>query len=344
MDKSSDSRTIVMRVRHLCTDYVTRAGTVNAVRDVSFDLKEGEKFGLVGESGSGKSALALSMLGLIEPPGRIAGGEVWLGQSDLTTLSDRVMGTIRGARLAAIFQDPMTSLDPVKTIGSQVGEAIERHQRQLSRREVRDRVVSLLQEVEITSPLRRLKAYPHELSGGMRQRVMLATALANEPEVLIADEPTTALDVTTQAQMLELMERLVDRRRTAIILITHNLGIVAGFCETVQVMYAGRIVESGDVRGVFERPGHPYTEALLQAVVRPGPESRKAPLPTIPGSPPNPVSLPNGCAFEPRCFLGRDKDICVGVSPPPYVIQRRVVECHFARERVDDAPSHSRNG
>jgi oligopeptide/dipeptide ABC transporter ATP-binding protein len=326
----------VLSVRGITTEYSTRASRVTAVRGVSFDLAAGEKLGIVGESGAGKSALALSILDLIEPPGRVVAGEVWLNGRKISGLADRAMRRIRGHEISAVFQDPMTSLDPVKTIGSQLKEAIQKHQRHAGKREVRRRSIGLLEEVEIPQAARRLADYPHQYSGGMRQRVMLAIALANEPDVVIADEPTTALDVTMQAQVLALMERLVERRRTAVMLITHNFGIVAEFCTSVQVMYAGRIVERGRTRDVFRKPGHPYTEALLGAVLRPD-RRHRGPLPAISGAPPNLAELPHGCAFEPRCALGHGREVCRVEQPPPVLVDRRAIECHFAPDRIGPA-------
>lgn len=326
---------VVLSVRDLHTEFVSKEGIVQAVRGVSFDLRRKEKLGIVGESGSGKSALALSILGLVEAPGRVVSGEVWLNGRDIRRLSDRQLQRIRGKEISLIFQDPMSSLDPVKTIGDQLVEGIRRHQR-VSRRAARERAISLLREVEVPLADRRLSDYPHQYSGGMRQRVMIAIALANEPDVLIADEPTTALDVTTQAQVLDLLERLAEEHHAAIILITHNLGIVAEFCDWVQVMYAGRTVEKARTEDIFLRPVHPYTEALLKSVPRPD-RLERGPLPSIPGLPPNLAALPPGCSFEPRCPLGNGRELCRERTPPlvsPGSGERAVlVECHFASER-----------
>jgi oligopeptide/dipeptide ABC transporter ATP-binding protein len=330
---------IVLRVANLRTEFVSREATVHAVRDVSFDLRRREKLGIVGESGCGKSALALSILGLIEPPGRLAGGEVWLNGRDIARLSDRQLQRIRGREISLIFQDPMSALDPVKTIGDQLTEGLLRHQRGIGRKGARKRAVELLREVEVPLAERRLADYPHQYSGGMRQRVMIAIALANEPNVLIADEPTTALDVTTQAQVLDLLQRLVTEHHAAVILITHNLGIVAEFCDSVQVMYAGRLVERASTDSVFTRPTHPYTEALLKSVPRPD-RLQRGPLPSIPGAPPNLAHLPPGCSFEPRCPFGHGRDVCVKTPPPPIRLGpggQIESECHFARERYDAA-------
>jgi oligopeptide/dipeptide ABC transporter ATP-binding protein len=327
----------VLSVRALRTNFYGREGVVNAVRDVSFEVLRGEKVAIVGESGCGKSALALSVLGLIEPPGRVVAGEVWLNGRKVSGLGDREMARVRGKEISLIFQDPMTALDPVKTIGDQIMETIVHHQPKLGRRGARARALQLLREVEVSQAERRLDDYPHQYSGGMRQRVMIAIALANDPAVVIADEPTTALDVTTQAQVLDLLDRLVTQHGAAVILITHNLGIVAEFCEFVQVMYAGRIVERARTADIFARPTHPYTEALLRSVPRPD-RLESGPLASIEGLPPNLASLPRGCSFEPRCPLGHGKEICRTEAPPPLSLgtpARPIVsECHFARERL----------
>jgi oligopeptide/dipeptide ABC transporter ATP-binding protein len=329
---------VVLSVRGLRTNFYGRGGVVNAVRNVSFDVGRGEKVAIVGESGCGKSALALSILGLIEPPGRVIDGQVWLNGRRVSERGDREMSRVRGREISLVFQDPMTALDPVKTIGSQITEAIRRHQPDMGPKGARTRAAQLLREVEVPNAERRLDDYPHQYSGGMRQRVVIAIALANDPDLVIADEPTTALDVTTQAQVLDLLDRLVTQHRAAVILITHNLGIVAEFCEFVQVMYAGRIVERATTADIFARPTHPYTEALLRSVPRPD-RLERGPLVSIPGTPPNLANLPPGCSFEPRCPLGNGKEICRTESPPPLELgsaERQIVsECHFARERLE---------
>jgi oligopeptide/dipeptide ABC transporter ATP-binding protein len=336
--EQSPADDVSLSVRNLRTQFSTKEGVVSAVRDVSFDVRRAEKVGLVGESGCGKSALALSVLGLIEPPGRVVGGSVWLNGRVISSLSDRAMCWIRGKEISLIFQDPMTALNPVKRIGDQIAEMILRHQKGVGKRAARSRAAELLREVEVPQAERRLDDYPHQYSGGMRQRVMIALALANEPDVIIADEPTTALDVTTQAQVLDLLDRLVSQRRAAILLITHNLGIVAEFCERVLVMYAGRIVERSSTVDAFGISLHPYTEALLESVPRPD-RLQRGPLATIPGLPPNLAQLRNGCSFEPRCPLGHGRDICQQVDPQPITVGRAespiVSECHFASERYE---------
>ena len=332
---------LALSVRHLCTEYHTSEGIVHAVRDVSFDLRPRERLAIVGESGSGKSALALSILGLIEPPGVVAGGEILLRNRDIAHLSDRRLRSIRGKEIALILQDPMTALDPVKSIGSQIMEALAAHNPGLRRADARKRAADLLSEVDISQPDRRLDDYPHQYSGGMRQRVAIAIAIANNPDVLIADEPTTALDVTTQAQVLDLLDRLVEEHEAAVILITHNLGIVSEFCESVAVMYAGRFVETSGADHVFISPTHPYSEALLKCV--PNPEKlADGPLPAIPGFPPDLLAAhPTGCSFAPRCSIGRELSRCHVDTPEPHLVHTRegsaTVECHFADERAAEA-------
>jgi oligopeptide/dipeptide ABC transporter ATP-binding protein len=326
----------VLAVHELETNFYTNEGIVRAVRNVSLEIERGHRVGVVGESGSGKSALALSILGLIEPPGRVVGGSVVLNGRDISRFSDRQMQQVRGREASLVFQDPMTALDPVKTIGDQIVEVIRRHRR-VRRAAARRLAVSLLRDVEVPHADRRLGDYPHQYSGGMRQRVMIAIALANEPDLVIADEPTTALDVTTQAQVLDVFERLVTERRTAVMLITHNLGVVAEFCDRVFVMYAGRVVERARAEQLFRRQAHPYSEALLESVPRPD-RLQRGPLPTIPGFPPSLASLPPGCPFEPRCPVGHGVELCVTTTPPPITLGEAddpiVAECHFAEERL----------
>ncbi|HZQ82266.1 MAG TPA: ABC transporter ATP-binding protein [Gaiellaceae bacterium] len=326
----------VLEVRDLETNYYTHDGVVKAVRKVSLEIERGHRVGVVGESGSGKSALALSILGLIEPPGRVVGGSVKLNGREISALSDRQMQQVRGKEVSLVFQDPMTALDPVKTIGGQIVEVI-RHHRRMSRKAARKLAVELLRDVEVPHAERRLDDYPHQYSGGMRQRVMIAIALANEPDLVVADEPTTALDVTTQAQVLEVLERLVTERNTAVMLITHNLAIVAEFCDRVFVMYAGRVVERARADQLFARQGHPYSEALLRSVPRPD-MLQRGPLPTIPGFSPSLAHLPPGCPFEPRCPVGNGLEVCRTAVPYPVVLgdpqDPVVAECHFAAERL----------
>ena len=292
----------LLEVRSLRTQFSTRAGLVRAVDDVSFYLDRGELLGLVGESGCGKSITALSIMRLIAPPGRIVDGEVLFDGKDLLKLSDDQMRAMRGDDIAMIFQDPMTSLNPVFTVGEQIGEALRLH-RKISRKEARLATIEAMREVAIPDPARRVDDYPHQLSGGMRQRVMIAMALACNPKLLIADEPTTALDVTIQAQILELLDDLRKQRDLAVLLITHDLGVVAEVADRVAVMYTGRIVEESPVDELFARPKHPYTEGLLRSVPKltTSDTIKQERLETIEGVVPSPTDLPPGCHFAPRC-------------------------------------------
>jgi oligopeptide/dipeptide ABC transporter ATP-binding protein len=288
----------ILEIRGLVTSFTTRAGVIRAVTGVDLEVGRGEIVGLVGESGCGKSVTSLSILGLIRSPGRVEAGTVRFDGQDLLTLPDKELRQIRGDRIAMIFQQPQSSLNPVMKVGDQISEVLELH-RDMKRAAARDRAVDLMRKVGIPDPQRRLDNYPFEMSGGMAQRVMIAMALACEPELLIADEPTTALDVTIQAQILDLMRTLQRETGTAIILITHDLGVVAEMCDRVAVMYAGEVVEQADVRRIFSDPRHPYTQGLIGAVPVPG-EIREE-LATIPGSVPNLIALPGGCRFAPRC-------------------------------------------
>ncbi len=292
----------LLEVKNLKTHFPTRAGLVRAVNGVSFNLDRGELLGLVGESGCGKSITALSIMRLIAPPGRIVGGEITFDGRNLLALSEREMRAIRGDDIAMIFQDPMTSLNPVFKVGEQIAEALRLH-RKLSRKDARAAAIEAMREVSIPDPARRADDYPHQLSGGMRQRVMIAMALACDPKLLIADEPTTALDVTIQAQILELLDGLRKTRELAVLLITHDLGVVAEVADRVAVMYTGKIVEEAPVEELFARPRHPYTEGLLRSVPRLTPQhvARKERLETIEGVVPSPTELPPGCHFAPRC-------------------------------------------
>jgi len=292
----------LLEVKDLRTHFPTRAGLVRAVDGVSFNLDRGELLGLVGESGCGKSMTALSVMRLIAPPGKIVSGEVLFDGKDLLQLSDAEMRQMRGDDIAMIFQDPMTSLNPVYTVGEQIAEALRLHRR-LSRKEARQATIEAMREVAIPDPARRINDYPHQLSGGMRQRVMIAMALACNPKLLIADEPTTALDVTIQAQILELLNELRKQRDLAVLLITHDLGVVAEVADRVAVMYTGRIVEESPVEELFARPKHPYTEGLLRSVPKLTGEDviKKERLETIEGVVPSPTDLPPGCHFAPRC-------------------------------------------
>ena len=304
----------LLQVRDLKTYFHTEAGTAKAVDGVSFDIKEGEVLGLVGESGSGKSVTALSIIRLIpDPPGKIVGGSIAYKGQDLLQLSWEDIRKVRGNEISMIFQEPMTSLNPVFTIGMQVMEVILQHN-DVSRKEAFDRAVNMLELVGIPDAARRMNDYPHQFSGGMRQRVMIAIALACDPSLLIADEPTTALDVTIQAQILELMLKVKDERKNAaILLITHNLAVVAETCHRVMVMYGGKIQEIAPVRELFRNPQHPYTKGLLASL--PAVDgSRHARLQTIPGNVPSILDLPVGCKFVTRCPERLDK--CFTYEPP----------------------------
>ncbi len=289
---------MLLEVRALETVFVLPGGTARAVDRVSFDVDAGRVLGLVGESGCGKSMTALSVMRLVPPPGHIAGGQVRLDGRDLLALSEREMRRVRGTSVAMIFQEPMTSLNPVFTVGMQVTEGLRVH-RGLGRRAARARAIELLTEVGIADPARRAAEYPHQLSGGMRQRVMIAMAIACEPRILIADEPTTALDVTIQADILDLLHTLRERHGMGLLLITHDLGVVAERADDVAIMYAGRIVEQAPVLEIFDHPRHPYTQALFRSM--PGMGKRQARLETIPGQVPDLLRLPGGCAFRDRC-------------------------------------------
>ena len=292
----------LLEVKNLETHFPTRAGLVRAVDGVSFSVDKGELLGLVGESGCGKSITALSVMRLISPPGKIVGGKIIFDGEDLLTASSERIRGIRGNDIAMIFQDPMTSLNPVYTVGEQIAEALRLH-RGLSRHDARQASIAAMQEVAIPDPARRVNDYPHQLSGGMRQRVMIAMALACDPKLLIADEPTTALDVTIQAQILELLNELRRTRELAVLLISHDLGVIAEVADRVAVMYTGRIVEESPVEALFALPKHPYTEGLLRSVPKLAlSDVRKAKrLETIEGVVPSPTALPAGCHFAPRC-------------------------------------------
>jgi len=302
----------LLQVRDLRTQFPTKDGLVKAVDGVSFSIEPGETLGVVGESGSGKSVTVLSIMRLLQPPGRIAGGEVLFRGRDLATVSEHEMQEIRGEEIAMIFQDPMTSLNPVYRTGWQVGEPLRLH-RALDRARALAEAVGFLGKVGIPEPERRARSYPHELSGGMRQRAMIAMGLTTAPSVLIADEPTTALDVTIQAQILELLKNVNREFGTATILISHNLGVVAGMCERVAVMYAGKIVEQGPTEDVFASPKHPYTWSLLRSIPRLDAEQHE-PLRAIEGLPPDLTRLPPGCAFHPRCAFHVER--CLSELPP----------------------------
>jgi oligopeptide transport system ATP-binding protein len=302
----------LLEVKQLQTHFYTRSGIAKAVEGVSFSLNEGETLGLVGESGCGKSVTSLSIMRLIDHPGKIVGGEVLFKGEDILDMDQDALHRLRGGQIAMIFQDPMTSLNPVLPIGFQIAEAVRAHLK-LDDTAAMNRAGEMLERVRIPEARRRLKDYPHQFSGGMRQRVMIAIALSCNPQMLIADEPTTALDVTIQAQVLDLMKGLATEFRTATLLITHDLGVVAGTCDRVCVMYAGRIVETAPTATIFKMPAHPYTQALLAAVPRPD-QQRGERLAAIGGQPPNLVNLPPGCPFAPRCRKAQPR--CRQELPP----------------------------
>ena len=305
----------LLEVKNLRTSFFTGDGEVHAVDNVSFNVRKGEALALVGESGSGKTVTAMSIMRLIAPPGKITGGEIRFKGRNLADLSERAMRQVRGDDIAMVFQEPMTSLNPVFKIGDQVAEVFRIH-RKVSKKEAWKQAGDMLELVSIPDPIKRLDDYPHQLSGGMRQRVMIAMALSCEPELLIADEPTTALDVTIQAQIMELLASLQKRLGLAILLITHDLGIVAEFCERVIVMYTGRIVEEAPVRELFSNPAHPYTRGLLKSL--PSVAGTEARLPTIKGMVPPLTALPPGCKFNPRC--PDVMPICLGNEPARMIV------------------------
>jgi oligopeptide/dipeptide ABC transporter ATP-binding protein len=317
----------LLEVNNLETHFPTRAGVVKAVNDVSFHLDAGELLGLVGESGCGKSITSLSIMRLIAPPGKIVGGEILFKGENLLQMSDERMRAIRGDDISMIFQDPMTSLNPVYTVGEQIAEALRLH-RKLSRKDAYAAAIEAMKEVAIPDPARRVDDYPHQLSGGMRQRIMIAMALACNPELLIADEPTTALDVTIQAQILELLDNLRKTRKLAVLLITHDLGVVAEVADRVCVMYTGRIVEETTVDEIFEKPRHPYTQGLLRSVPKLTMEGvmRANRLETIEGIVPSPTNLPSGCHFAPRCPHVHER--CTHEPMPLYNVENKAdVRC-----------------
>lgn len=326
----------LLDVQNLQTHFPTRAGLVRAVNDVSFSIEEGELLGLVGESGCGKSITALSIMRLIYPPGKIAGGSIKFKGEELTTASDDRLREIRGNDIAMIFQDPMTSLNPVFTVGEQIAEALRLH-RGLDKKAAKLAAIEAMKEVSIPSPERRADDYPHQLSGGMRQRVMIAMALACDPELLIADEPTTALDVTIQAQILELLNELRRTRKLAVLLITHDLGVVAETADRVCVMYTGKIVEESGVDELFARPKHPYTQGLLKSVPKLSVDhiEKISRLQTIDGTVPSPTELPPGCHFAPRCEFRMER--CTRGEIPLYELENNVsVRCVLYDEESKD--------
>jgi peptide/nickel transport system ATP-binding protein len=317
----------LLTVDNLTVTFPSRHGATNAIENVSIHVEPGEILGMVGESGAGKSMTGAAIIGLLEPPGRISSGEIRLEGARIDNLSPAAMRKIRGRRIGAIFQDPLTSLNPVLTVGDQLIETIRTHL-PLSRDQARERAIDWLRRVGIPAPEKRIDTYPHQYSGGMRQRVVIALALCAEPRLIIADEPTTALDVSVQAQIIALLRRLARETGAAVILVTHDMGVIAETADRVAVMYAGRIVEVGPVAQVLTRPQHPYTAGLMASIPRIGP--RPDVLPQIEGAMPRPASRPHGCAFAPRCAHRIDR--CTAERPELRGAQTAQVACHLAEE------------
>ncbi len=328
---STSETTPVLSVRDLTCEFSTAGGTVRAVNGVSFDLAPGETLGVVGESGSGKSITMLAILGLLAANGRITGGSVTLDGVELVGASEKRLQSVRGREISMIFQDPMTALNPVMTIAAQIDESLKRHSRGLDRRGRQSRIIELLDQVRIPNAVRRARQYPHEFSGGMRQRAMIAMAMANRPRILLADEPTTALDVTVQAQILDLLHDVQVETGTALVMITHDLGVIAEVADRALVMYAGRVVETGTAAELFAEPRHPYTRGLLAS--RPTlDDTDGGDLDAIPGQPPNPARLPSGCSFRPRCDLAQGRTECAEAPELAVLGEGRAAACHFHTE------------
>ena len=321
--------TPILSVRNLRVEFPVRGSVLTAVDNVSFDIAAGEVLGVVGESGAGKSMTGTAVIGLLEPPGRIASGEVWLKGERIDNLGPDAMRRIRGRRIGMVFQDPLTSLNPLYRVGEQIIETIRTHA-PVSEAEARRRALSLLTEVGIQGAEARIDSYPHEFSGGMRQRVVLALALCAEPELIIADEPTTALDVSIQAQIINLLKKLCRERGAAVMLITHDMGVIAETADRVAVMYAGRLAEIGPVRDVVQRPRHPYTKGLMGSI--PTLEAHSQRLVQIPGSMPRLTAIPRGCAFNPRCTIAIER--CREERPEPQRVGSVEVACWRAAETL----------
>ncbi|NIL49245.1 ABC transporter ATP-binding protein [Streptomyces sp. 2BBP-J2] len=323
---------MLLEVRDLHVEFRTRDGVAKAVNGVTYGVDEGETLAVLGESGSGKSVTAQAVMGILDtPPGRVTGGEVVFQGRDLLTLKEEERRRIRGAEMAMIFQDALSALNPVLTVGDQLAEMFTVH-RGMSRKDARAKAVELMDRVRIPAARERVRQYPHQFSGGMRQRIMIAMAIALEPALIIADEPTTALDVTVQAQVMELLAELQREYRMGLILITHDLGVVADVADRIAVMYAGRIVESAPVHDIYKAPAHPYTRGLLDSIPRLDQKGRE--LYVIKGLPPNLTRIPPGCPFHPRCPLARD--VCTTDDPPLYEVSgTRGSACHFWRECLD---------
>ncbi len=317
----------LLDVKGLKTYFFTEAGVVKAVDGIDFQVGKDESVGLVGESGSGKTVMGLSVFRIVPQPGKIVAGSITLEGEDLLKKSNEEMRKIRGKKIAMTFQDPTTSLDPLYTVGDQLVEVIRLHNKELSKKEAWEKAEKLLEMVRISEPSIRVKEYPHELSGGMKQRIAIARALASGPTLLFADEPTTNLDVTVQAQVLELIKELREKQKMSLVMITHDMGIVAEITQRVQVLYAGMVAEVGETHSLFRKPQHPYTEALLQAVPR---IDQRKELRVIPGNIPNLINPPTGCRFHPRCPYA--KDICIEKVPPLELTDRgHLSACHFWR-------------
>ncbi|MDR3082877.1 MAG: ABC transporter ATP-binding protein [Streptomyces sp.] len=326
---------MLLEVRDLHVEFRTRDGIAKAVNGVSYGVDAGETLAVLGESGCGKSVTAQAVMGILDtPPGRITGGEVLFQGRNLLRLEEEERRRIRGAEMAMIFQDALSALNPVLTVGEQLGEMFVVHQG-MSRKDARARAVELMERVRIPGAAQRVRDYPHQFSGGMRQRIMIAMALALEPALIIADEPTTALDVTVQAQVMDLLAELRSEYRMGLILITHDLGVVADVADRIAVMYAGRIVESAPVHDIYKAPAHPYTKGLLDSIPRL--DQKGGQLYAIKGLPPNLMAIPPGCAFHPRCPLARD--VCRTDVPPLHeVTEDRASACHFWKECLNDRP------
>ena len=322
----------VLSVRNLQVEFATRRGTLRAIDGVSFDIAKGEVLGVVGESGAGKSVTGLAVIGLIDRPGRISGGEILLSGLRIDNLDPEAMRQIRGKRIGMIFQDPLTSLNPLYRIGDQIVETIKTHTN-LSDQQARKRAIDLLAEVGIPAPEKRIDGYPHEFSGGMRQRVVIALALCAEPELIIADEPTTALDVSVQAQIIALIKRLGRDHGTAVMLVTHDMGVIAETCDRVAVMYAGRVAEIGPVQEVIRNPLHPYAKGLMGAIPTLAGEDKR--LVQIPGSMPRLSAIPPGCSFNPRCGFAFDR--CRSDRPEPLGHDAQAVACHLYDRATESA-------
>lgn len=321
----------LLQINHLKTEFTTDNGKFLAVDDVSLTVEKGKTLGIVGESGCGKSVTSLSILKLIQPPGKIVGGEILFEGKDILKMTENEVRKIRGQQIAMIFQEPMTALNPVFTCGYQIQEVIRLHHSHLSNKEIEQKSIDLLRLVGISSPEKRIHDYPHQLSGGMRQRVMIAMAMSCQPKLLIADEPTTALDVTIQAQILDLMRSMQAQSELGMILITHDLGVVAEMCQDVAIMYAGKVVETGSVEQIFYSPQHPYTKGLLNSIPHFETGKKLARLQTIPGMVPNLTQLPKGCRFADRCQYQQQK--CH--QQEPQLLNQ--VACHFPLKKNNNA-------